>query len=57
MARVCVEDFIFHLAVAHASDNQIFVSAIASIREQMFVTMTLMRNPSLIKHVRDVKTQ
>ena len=57
MARVCVEDFIFHLSVAHASDNQIFVLAIASIRKRMFVTMTLMRNPSLINHVRDVKTQ
>ena len=45
------EDFIFHLAVARASGNQFFVSAIASMREQVLVSMTLMRNLSLLKSV------
>jgi GntR family transcriptional repressor for pyruvate dehydrogenase complex len=45
------EDFDFHLAVARASGNQFFVSAIASMREQVLVSMTLMRNLSLLKSV------
>lgn len=45
------EDFNFHLAVARASGNQFFVSAIASMREQVLVSMTLMRNLSLLKSV------
>ena len=45
------EDFNFHLAVARASRNQFFVSAIASMRQQVLVSMNLMRNLSLIKSV------
>ena len=45
------EDFDFHLAVARASGNQFFVSAIASMQEQVLVSMTLMRNLSLLKSV------
>ena len=45
------EDFDFHLAVARASRNQFFVSAIASMQEQVLVSMTLMRNLSLLKSV------
>ena len=45
------EDFNFHLAVARASRNQFFVSAIASMQQQMLVSMNLMRNLSLIKSV------
>ena len=45
------EDFDFHLAVARASKNQFFVSAIASMQEQVLVSMTLMRNLSLLKSV------
>lgn len=45
------EDFDFHLAVAQACHNQFFVSAIASMQEQMLVSMSLMRNMSLHKSV------
>ena len=45
------EDFDFHLAVAKASRNQFFVSAIAQMQEQVLVSMTLMRNLSLLKSV------
>lgn len=43
------EDFDFHLALAQASHNQFFVSAIAQMQEQMLVSMNLMRNLSLTK--------
>jgi GntR family transcriptional repressor for pyruvate dehydrogenase complex len=45
------EDFDFHLAVARACRNQFFVSAIASMQEQVMVSMSLMRNLSLRKSV------
>ena len=45
------EDFEFHLAVARACRNQFFVSAIASMQEQVLVSMSLMRNLSLHKSV------
>lgn len=45
------EDFDFHLAVARATRNQFFVSAIAQMQEQVLVSMTLMRNLSLVKSV------
>ena len=45
------EDFNFHLAIARASRNQFFVSAIASMQQQVLVSMNLMRNLSLIKSV------
>ncbi len=45
------EDFDFHLAVARASGNQFFVSAIASMQAQVMVSMNLMRNLSLLKSV------
>ena len=43
------EDFEFHLAVARASKNQFFVSAIASMQEQLLFSMNMMRNLSLLK--------
>lgn len=43
------EDFGFHLAVAHASKNQFFVSVLASIEQHMEFGMNLMRNLSLSK--------
>jgi len=43
------EDFDFHLAVARASRNQFFVSAIASMQDQVLVSMNLMRNLTLLK--------
>ncbi len=45
------EDFDFHLAVARASGNQFFISAIASMQAQVLVSMNLMRNLSLLKSV------
>jgi DNA-binding FadR family transcriptional regulator len=45
------EDFDFHLAVARASGNQFFISAIASMQTQVLVSMNLMRNLSLLKSV------
>ena len=43
------EDYEFHLALARASHNQFFVSAIAQMQEQVLVSMNLMRNMSLTK--------
>jgi GntR family transcriptional repressor for pyruvate dehydrogenase complex len=43
------EDFDFHLAVAHASKNQFFVSVLASIEQHMEFGMNLLRNLSLRK--------
>lgn len=43
------EDFDFHLAVARATHNQFFASAIASMQEQLTASMTLMRSLSLAK--------
>lgn len=43
------EDFDFHLAVARASKNQFFTSAIGSIQSQIVFSMNLMRNLSLVK--------
>ena len=45
------EDFDFHLAVARASGNQFFISAIASMQAQVLLSMNLMRNLSLHKSV------
>ena len=45
------EDFDFHLAVARASGNQFFTSAIASMQAQVLVSMNLMRNLSLLKSI------
>jgi len=45
------EDFEFHLALAHASHNQFFVSAIAQMQAQVLASMNLMRNLSLSKSV------
>ena len=45
------EDFDFHLAVARASGNQFFISAIASMQAQVLLSMNLMRNLSLVKSV------
>ncbi len=45
------EDLDFHLAVARASGNQFFISAIASMQAQVLVSMELMRNLSLHKSV------
>ena len=45
------EDFDFHLAVARASGNQFFISAIASMQAQVLASMGLMRNLSLHKSV------
>ena len=45
------EDFEFHLAVARASGNQFFISAIASMQAQVLLSMNLMRNLSLVKSV------
>lgn len=43
------EDFEFHLAIARASKNQFFVSALGSMQAQLLLSMSLMRNLSLIK--------
>lgn len=45
------EDFAFHLAVARASGNPFFVTAIASMQPQVVGSMNLMRNLSLFKSV------
>lgn len=45
------EDFDFHLAVARATRNHFFSSAIASMQEQLTASMTLMRSLSLTKSV------
>ncbi len=43
------EDFAFHLALARASRNQFFISAIAQMQQQVMGSMNLMRNLSLLK--------
>lgn len=43
------DDFAFHLAVARASKNQFFITALAFIEEQVEVSMNLSRNLSLVK--------
>ncbi|QSN62882.1 FadR/GntR family transcriptional regulator [Caballeronia sp. M1242] len=43
------DDFAFHLAVARASKNQFFISAISFIEEQVVFSMNLSRNLSLVK--------
>ena len=43
------EDFDFHMAVARATRNQFFISAIGSMQEQIMASMTLMRSLSLTK--------
>ena len=45
------EDFDFHRAVARASGNQFFISAITSMQAQVLQSMSLMRNLSLLKSV------
>jgi len=45
------DDFAFHLAIARASKNQFFVTALSSIQEQMVFSMNLSRNLSLVKSV------
>lgn len=45
------EDFDFHLAVARASHNQFFISAVTLMQEQVLVSMNLMRNLSLLKSI------
>lgn len=45
------EDFDFHLAIARGSRNPFFISAIASMQEQVLVSMNLMRNLSMLKSV------
>lgn len=43
------DDFAFHLAVARASKNQFFITALAFIEEQVEVSMNLSRNLSFVK--------
>ncbi|MDR5739580.1 MULTISPECIES: FadR/GntR family transcriptional regulator [unclassified Caballeronia] len=43
------DDFAFHLAVARASRNQFFISALSFIEEQVVFSMNLSRNLSLVK--------
>ncbi|QCP54129.1 FadR family transcriptional regulator [Trinickia violacea] len=45
------DDFAFHLAIARASKNQFFISAISFIQEQIVFSMNLSRNLSLVKSV------
>jgi len=45
------EDYEFHQAVARASRNPFFISAIAQMQQQMMASMNLMRNLSLLKSV------
>ncbi len=45
------EDFDFHLAIARATRNHFFSSAIASMQEQLTASMRLMRSLSLSKSV------
>ncbi|SPB13169.1 GntR family transcriptional regulator [Caballeronia novacaledonica] len=42
------EDFAFHLAVARASKNQFFITALSFIEEQIEVSMNLSRNLSFV---------
>lgn len=43
------EDFAFHQAMARASRNPFFISAIAQMQQQVLASMNLMRNLSLLK--------
>jgi DNA-binding FadR family transcriptional regulator len=43
------DDFAFHLAVARASKNQFFITALSFIEEQVVFSMNLSRNLSLVK--------
>jgi DNA-binding FadR family transcriptional regulator len=45
------DDFAFHLAVARASKNQFFITALSFIQEQIVFSMNLSRNLSLVKSV------
>jgi GntR family transcriptional regulator, transcriptional repressor for pyruvate dehydrogenase complex len=45
------DDFAFHMAVARASKNQFFVTALSGIQEQMVFSMNLSRNLSLAKSI------
>ena len=50
------DDFAFHLAVARASRNQFFITALSSIQDQMTFSMNLSRNLSLVKSVERQRT-
>jgi GntR family transcriptional regulator, transcriptional repressor for pyruvate dehydrogenase complex len=45
------DDFAFHLAVARASKNPFFITALSGIQEQMVFSMNLSRNLSLVKSI------
>jgi GntR family transcriptional regulator, transcriptional repressor for pyruvate dehydrogenase complex len=45
------DDFAFHMAVARASKNSFFTTALSGIQEQMVFSMNLSRNLSLVKSV------
>jgi len=45
------DDFAFHMAVARASKNQFFVTALSAIQEQMLFSMNLSLNLSRMKSV------
>ena len=45
------DDFAFHMAVAFASKNQFFITALSGIQEQMVFSMNLSRNLSLVKSI------
>ncbi|MDR3099200.1 MAG: FadR family transcriptional regulator [Paraburkholderia sp.] len=45
------DDFAFHRAVARASKNQFFITALSGIQEQMVFSMNLSRNLSLVKSI------
>ncbi|MEW6341994.1 MAG: FadR/GntR family transcriptional regulator [Pseudomonadota bacterium] len=45
------DDFAFHLAVARASKNQFFITALSFIHEQVELSMDLSRKLSLVKSI------
>jgi len=45
------DDFAFHLAIARASKNQFFITALSFIEEQVEVSMNLSRNLSFVKTI------
>jgi GntR family transcriptional regulator, transcriptional repressor for pyruvate dehydrogenase complex len=45
------DDFAFHLAVARASKNPFFITALSGIQEQMVFSMNLSHNLSLVKSI------
>jgi GntR family transcriptional regulator, transcriptional repressor for pyruvate dehydrogenase complex len=45
------DDFAFHMAVARASKNSFFITALSGIQEQMVFSMNLSRNLSLVKSI------